>query len=62
MLAWDDLTHMKLDAGKVKEARAKEIEYVRNKRVYNKSTRFSRDKERLEGHRSEVVGHQQRGR
>ena len=24
-LAWDDLTHMKLEAGKVKEARAKEV-------------------------------------
>ena len=39
MLAWDDLTHMKLDAGKVKEERAKEITYVRDKRVYNKIPR-----------------------
>ena len=27
-LAWDDLTGMRLDAGKVKEAWAKEIQYV----------------------------------
>ena len=39
MLAWDDLTHMKLDAGKVKEARAKEVGYIRNKRVYDKIPR-----------------------
>ena len=29
VLAWDDLTNMKLDAGQVKGARCKEIEYVR---------------------------------
>ena len=28
-LAWDDLTGMRLDAGKVIEARGKEIQYVR---------------------------------
>ena len=39
MLAWDDLTGMKLDAGKVKEARAKEIQYVQDKVVYNKIPR-----------------------
>ena len=32
-LAWDDLTGMKLDAGMVKEAREKEIRYVREKTV-----------------------------
>ena len=30
---------MKLDAGKVKEARAKEIQYVQDKVVYNKIPR-----------------------
>ena len=34
-LAWDDLTGMKLDAGKVIEARAKEVTYLRDKRVYD---------------------------
>ena len=29
-LAWDDLTGMRFDAGKVKEARGKEIQYVRD--------------------------------
>ena len=33
-LAWDDLTDMKLEAGKVVEARAKEVTYLREKRVY----------------------------
>ena len=35
-LAWDDLTGMRLDAGKVIEARAKEVTYLREKRVYDK--------------------------
>ena len=35
-LAWDDLTGMKLEAGKVIEARAKEVTYLREKRVYDK--------------------------
>ena len=38
-LAWDDLTGMKLDAGKVIEARTKEVTYLRgvsyDKRVYD---------------------------
>ena len=38
-LAWDDLTDMQLDRGKVKEARQKEIEYVRKKDVWIKITR-----------------------
>ena len=38
-LAWDDLTQMKLDAGKVKEARAKDVGYIRDKRVYDKIPR-----------------------
>ena len=38
-IAWDDLTHMRLDAGKVKEARAKEVGYIRDKRVYGKIPR-----------------------
>ena len=38
-LAWDDLTGMKLDAGKVVEARAKEATYLRDKRVYGKRPR-----------------------
>ena len=36
VLAWDDLTGMKLEAGKVVEARAKEVGYIRDKRVYTK--------------------------
>merc|ERR1712139_483246 len=38
-LAWDDLTGMKLDAGKVIEARTKEVTYLRDKRVYDKIPR-----------------------
>ena len=40
-LAWDDLTGMSLslDAGKVKEARQKEISYVRDKHVWGNITR-----------------------
>ena len=37
--AWDDLTGMSLDAGKVKEARSKEIQYIRDKQVYCKIPR-----------------------
>ena len=39
MSAWDDQTGMKLDAGKVREARAKEIQYIHDKVVYNKIPR-----------------------
>ena len=39
ILAWDDLTGMKLDAGKVVEARTKEVQYIRDKRVYDKIPR-----------------------
>ena len=39
VLAWDDLTNMRLDAGKVKEARSKEVGYIRDKRVYDKIPR-----------------------
>ena len=35
-MAWDDLTGMKLDAGKVKEAREQEVGYIRDRRVYDK--------------------------
>ena len=35
-LAWDDLTGMRLNAGKVVEALAKEVTYLREKRVYEK--------------------------
>ena len=38
-LAWDDLTGMRLDAGMVIEARAKEVQYVKEKGVYTKITR-----------------------
>ena len=38
-LAWDDLTGMRLDAGKVIEARAKEVQYIMDKRVCSKITR-----------------------
>ena len=39
VLAFDDVTGMKLEAGKVKEARSKEIQYVRDVRVYDKIPR-----------------------
>ena len=39
VLAFDDITGMKLDAGKVIEARTKEIHYVRDMRVYTKIPR-----------------------
>ena len=35
-LAWEDLTGMRLEAGKSIEARAKEVTYLREKRVYDK--------------------------
>ena len=38
-LASDDLTGMKLDAGKVKEARAKEVGYIGDERVYDEIPR-----------------------
>ena len=38
-LAFDDVTGMTLEAGKVKEARSKEIQYVRDMRVYDKIPR-----------------------
>ena len=37
--AWDDLTGMRLDAGKVIEARTKEIQYVRDMGVWKKIPR-----------------------
>ena len=39
VIACDDLTGMRLDAGKVREARAKEVGYIRDKRVYDKIPR-----------------------
>ena len=39
ILAWDDLTNMRLDAGKIIEARQKEIQYIRDKKVYQKVSR-----------------------
>ena len=39
VLAWDDLTNMRLGAGKVVEARNKEIEYARDMRVSDKILR-----------------------
>ena len=38
-VAWDDLTGMKLDAGKVIEARGREMEYVDRKKVWVKVPR-----------------------
>ena len=38
-LAWDDLTHMKLEAGKVVEARGKDAQYMCGRRVYDKVPR-----------------------
>ena len=38
-LAWDDLTGMRLDGDKVKEARFKHIQYVRDKNVWSKVPR-----------------------
>ena len=37
-LAWDDLTGMRLDVGMVIEARANEVQYVKDRRVYSKNT------------------------
>ena len=39
VLAWDDLTGMKLESVNVEEARGKEIEYVRDMHVYDKIPR-----------------------
>ena len=38
-IAWDDLTGMRLEAGKVKEARTKELEYIKQKGVWKKIPR-----------------------
>ena len=38
-LAWDDLTGMLMDAGKVREARSKEVQCIRDKTVYDKISR-----------------------
>ena len=38
-MAWGDFTGMELDAGKVVEARGKEVIYIRDKRVYDKIPR-----------------------
>ena len=38
-LAWDDLTAVSLDAGKVRDARATEVAYIRDKKVYGKISR-----------------------
>ena len=38
-IAWDDLTGMKLEAGKVKEARQKEMQYIKDKAVWTKIPR-----------------------
>ena len=38
-IAWNDLTGMKLEAGKVKEARQKEMQYVKDKGVWTKIPR-----------------------
>ena len=38
-IAWDDLTGMKLEAGKVKEVRQKEMQYVKDKSVWAKIPR-----------------------
>ena len=38
-IAWDDLTGMRLDAGKVTEAREKELEYIKQKGVWTKIPR-----------------------
>ena len=38
-LAWDDLTGINLEAGKVVEARSKEVQYIQGKRVYGKIPR-----------------------
>ena len=38
-LAWDDLTGMKLESGKVIEARTKEVQYIKDKRVYTETFR-----------------------
>ena len=40
-LAWDDLTGMSLDAGKVEEARKKEMDYVHDKEVWVKTPETS---------------------
>ena len=34
-MAWDDLTDMRLDAGNVREARSNEVQYIRDKKVYD---------------------------
>ena len=38
-LAWGDLTGMSLDAGKVVEARNREVQYLKDKNVYDKIPR-----------------------
>ena len=53
-LAWDDLTGMRLDAGKVIEARSREIWYVKDMGVYGKDTRKGRPSTRSKGHQNKM--------
>ena len=49
-MAWDDMTGMRLDAGKVIEARSKEVQYIRDKRVYDKIPRQTGSEKGVEDH------------
>ena len=59
VLAFDDVTGMKLEAGKVKEARSKEIQHVRDMRVYDKIPRSQA--QRQGGRQDQMDRHQQSG-
>ena len=53
-LAYDDLTGEPLDPKEVRKARALEIGYVRQKKVWIKIPRKGGDSERVEDHQNEV--------
>ena len=57
-LAWDDLDGMKLDAGKVIEARSKEVQYIKDKRVYTKITRKEAQARGWKVIKTRWIGHQ----
>ena len=58
VLAYDDLTGMKLDAGKVKEARSKEVGYIRDKKGVRQNTSSPGREEQMESGAGEVDRYQ----
>ena len=58
-LAWHDLTNMRFDAGKVIEARHKDIQYIKDKKALPQDQQKRGPGQRVEGHTDQVDRHQQ---